>query len=66
MQRILSPLDPPHLRVEAILNRLSTIANGDNTKVYVIKEPKLIVQMMDGVADQILRREAFELQLVFS
>ena len=26
-----------------------SIANGENTKVYVIKEPKLLVQTMDGV-----------------
>ena len=52
---------PPPARFCDTETRVS-LAHEENTKVYVIKEPKLLVQMMDGVADQNPRRVAFELQ----
>ena len=30
-----------------------SIANRENTKAFLFKEPKLLVQTMDGMADQI-------------
>ena len=43
------PLGSPSLARFCNTETRVSIANRENTKVYVIKEPKLLVQMIDGV-----------------